>query len=146
MVCLCLLGSYSYISYRVTSQTGAIFNVLPDYAASTIDINEARSRIRDLIWSFVLQIVALCLLYSAQLGIGQLLAALYTRRQSIFIAHLLLDDDENQYTLYHTSAMKLLPSTISHDLSEMNTQLFYLLIGSIYYNGIIGIEKILVEQ
>ena len=93
-----------------------------------------------------MQITALCLLYSAQLGVGQLLAALYTRRQSVYIAHLLLDDDENQYTLYHTSALKLLPSIISHDLAEMNTQLFYLLIGSIYYNGMIGIRNILVEQ
>jgi hypothetical protein len=76
--------------------------------------------------------------YSLQLGIGQFLGALYTRRQSAFISRLLLDDDENQYTLYHTSTLKLLPNIISHDLGELNVQLFYLLIGSIYYNGLIG--------
>jgi hypothetical protein len=56
----------------------------------------------------------------------------------MYIARLLLDDDENQYTLYHTSTLKLLPNILSHDLSELNVQLFYLLFGSIYYNGIIG--------
>lgn len=129
---------YTYISYRVTVQIGAIFNVLPDYAASSIDINEGRSRIRRLIWSFLLHILGLVILYSIQLGLGQLLGALYTRRQSIYLSRLLLDDDENQYTVYHTSTLKLLPNIISHDLAEMNVQLFYLLIGSIYYNGIIG--------
>ena len=125
----------------MTVQTGAIFNILPDYAASTIDINGGQSRIRSLIWDLVLQIVSLSILYSAQLGIGQLLSALYTRRQSTYIARLLLDDDENQYTLYHTSTLKLLPNIISHDLAEMNVQLFYLLVGSIYYNGFIGIKN-----
>ena len=120
-------------------QTGAIFNILPDYAASRIDIVEGRSRIQTLIWDFSLQIIGLSVLYSAQLGVGQLLSALYTRRQSDYIARLLLNDDENQYTLYHASALKLLPNIISHDLGEMNVQLFYLLIGSIYYNGFIGI-------
>lgn len=127
-------------------QTGAIFNILPDYAASKTTIAQAQARIRELIWGFVLHIVGLSLLYSAQLGIGQLLGALYTRRQSIYIARALLDDDENEYTLYHSSSLKLLPSIISHDLAEMNTQLFYLLIGSIYYNGFIGIRYMSIEQ
>lgn len=82
--------------------------------------------------------MGLVVLYSIQLGLGQLLGALYTRRQSMYISRLLLDDDENQYTIYHTSTLKLLPNIISHDLAEMNIQLFYLLVGSIYYNGIIG--------
>jgi hypothetical protein len=138
---LIILGCYTYISYRLTVQIGAIFNVLPDYAASIIDINEGRFKIRYLIGSFILHIISLTLLYSAQIGIGQYLSALYTRRQSIYISRILLDDDENHYTLYHTSNLKHLPNIISHDLSELNIQLFYLLIGSIYYNGIIGIIK-----
>ena len=101
---------------------------------------EARAKIQHLIVGLILQIVGLTVLYSAQLGIGQLLGALYTRRQSVYLARLLLNDDENQYTLYHTSALKLLPNIISHDLAELNVQLFYLLIGSIYYNGLIGIR------
>lgn len=140
-ICLIILGCYTYISYRLTVQIGDIFNVLPDYAASIIDINEGRLRIRHLIGNFILHIISLTLLYSIQIGIGQFLGTLYTRRQSIYISRLLLDDDENHSTLYHTSNLKLLPNIISHDLSELNIQLFYLLIGSIYYNGIIGIIK-----
>lgn len=130
----------------MTVQTGAIFNILPNYAASRINITEARSQIGALIWGFSLQIIGLSILYSAQLGVGQLLSALYTRRQSVYIAQVLLSDDENQYTLYHASALKLLPNIISHDLAEMNVQLFYLLIGSIYYNGFIGIRYTLNEH
>lgn len=133
-----MLGCYSYVSYRLTAQTGAIFQILPDYAASIINIEEARARLSRLIWDLVLQIIGASVLYSTQLGIGQILGSLYTRRQSLYIARLLLNDDENQYTLYHTSTLKLLPNILSHDLAEMNTQLFYLVVGSIYYNGLIG--------
>lgn len=130
------------MSYRVTVQTGAIFTVMPNYAAKTIDIDQGRSEIRQLIWIYLLHLISLTLLYSAQLGIGQYIGALYTRRQSSYIARLLLDDEEHQYTLYHTTTLKLLPGIISHDLADMNVQLFYLLIGSMYYNGIIGKRKI----
>ena len=132
------MGCYTYISYRLTVQTGAIFRILPDYAASKIDIQEGRSRIARLVWQLLLHIFGLSTLYSIQLCIGQYLAALYTHRQSRYIARLLLDDDENHSTLYHTSTLKLLPNIISHELADLNVQLFYLLIGSIYYNGLIG--------
>lgn len=132
------MAGYTYLSYRQTVQTGTIFGILPNYAASKIDINEARGQVNQLIWGYIFQILGLVVLYSAQLGFGQVLAALYTRRQSVAIARLLLDDDENQYTLYHASPLKLLPNIISHDLAEFNVQIFYLLIGSIYYNGVIG--------
>ncbi|UJR27951.1 hypothetical protein I4U23_009210 [Adineta vaga] len=137
--CLIILGCYTYISYRLTVQTGAIFKILPDYAASTIDINQGRAQIKHLVWQLLLHIIGLSLLYSIQLALGQYLSALYTRRQSRYIARLLLDDDENHSTLYHTSTLKMLPNIISHELAELNVQLFYLLIGSIYYNGILGV-------
>ncbi|CAF1301776.1 unnamed protein product [Adineta ricciae] len=138
-ICLAVIGCYTYISYRLTVQTGAIFRVLPDYAASKIDIQEGRSRIARLVWQLLLHIFGLSALYSIQLCIGQYLAALYTRRQSRYIARLLLDDDENHSTLYHTSTLKSLPNIISHELADLNVQLFFLLVGSMYYNGLIGV-------
>lgn len=114
---------------------------MPNYAAGKIDINEGRKQILHLIWVYLLHLLGLTLLYTAQLGIGQFIGALYTRRQLNYVSRLLLDDEEHQYTIYHTAALKLLPSIISHDLADMNVQLFYLLIGSMYYNGIIGKRK-----
>ena len=141
---LLILGAYTYLAYRLSVQTGAIFNILPDYAASRINIEEGRFRMRQLVGGFILQIVSVNVLYSMMVSIGQILGTLYTRRQSIYLARLLLDDDDDdkhQYTIYHTSTLKLLPSIISHDLAELNVQLFHLLIGSMYYNGIIGMIR-----
>ena len=125
-------------------QTGAIFQILPDYAASRTDIHEGRSRMRQLVGGFISQIIGVNVLFSIIMSTGQVLGTLYTRRQSIYIARLLLDDDddnENQHTIYHTSTLKLLPSIISHDLAELNAQLFHLLVGSMYYDGMIGMIK-----
>lgn len=115
---------------------------MPNYAAGKIDINEGRTQILHLIWVYLLHLFGLTLLYTVQLGVGQFIGTLYTRRQLNYVSRLLLDDDEHQYTIYHTAALKLLPSIISHDLADMNVQLFYLLIGSMYYNGIIGKRNI----
>lgn len=133
-----ILGGYSYISYRFTVQTGDIFSVMPNYAASKIDINQGRKEISRLVWIYLLYLFGLTFLNAIQLSLGQFLGAIYTRRQSIYIARLLLDDEEHQYTLYHTTSLKLLPSVNSHDLSELNAQLFYFLMGSMYYHGILG--------
>lgn len=111
---------------------------MPNYSAGKIDIDGGRSQIRHLIWIYLLHLIGLTLLYSVQLGLGQYMGALYTRRQSSYLARLLLDDEEHQYTLYHTTTLKLLPGIISHDLADFNVQLFYLLIGSMYFNGVIG--------
>ena len=138
-MCLIVLVCYTIITYRRTIQTGEIFRVLPNYAASQIDINQSRKQIIDLLWNYLLNLFGLTILYSIQLSIGQYLGSLYTRRQSNYLGRLLLDDDdEHQYTLYRTISFKYLPTLISHDLAEMNVQLFYLLIGSMYFNGILG--------
>ena len=111
---------------------------MPNYASGKIDILQGRKEILGLIWSYLLHLFGLTLLYTIQLSIGQYLSSLYTQRQSNYIGRLLLDDDEYQYTLYNTEKLKYLPGVISHDLADMNVQLFYLLIGSMYFNGMIG--------
>lgn len=137
-MCLIVLGCYTYITYRRTIQTGDIFRVMPNYASGQIDLLHGRKEIVGLIWSYLLYLFGLTFFYTIQLSIGQYLSSLYTRRQSNYIGRLLLEDDEYQYTLYNTARLKYLPGVISHDLADMNVQLFYLLIGSMYFNGMIG--------
>ncbi|CAF1327702.1 unnamed protein product, partial [Didymodactylos carnosus] len=77
-----------------------------------------------------------------QSGSGQLVASLYTQRQVSYIGKYLLDTTTtaNHNLLYYSSKkLKQLPQILSHDLFELNKNLFYLLSGTIYYNGIIGV-------
>jgi len=125
-----LLGLYVYVNYRLVSQTGTIFRVLSDYAASNISITIAKQRLKSEGVILMLHIISLTLLSSAHIGGGQLIASLSTQRQMSYIGKLLLTYD----TMYH-SQNKLLPSIISHDLANFNENLFYFLFGSIYFNG-----------
>ncbi|CAF1494831.1 unnamed protein product [Adineta steineri] len=131
LCCFLLLSLYSYISYGLATQTGTIFRVLNDYAASNITITEAQERIKSQSVILILRITSATILVSAEVAGGQLIASFYTQRQASYIGKLLLNDN----TMYH-SQHTLLPNIISHDLAELNTNLFYLLFGSIYFNGL----------
>jgi hypothetical protein len=85
--------------------------------------------------------VATPALFSLTVGGGQILATLYTRRQMVYLTRLLLDRSMDEYennVLYHSKHMTAIPNFLSHDIAELNTQLFYLIIGHVYYTGIIG--------
>ncbi len=80
-------------------------------------------------------------LFSLTVGGGQILATLYTRRQMVYVSRLLLDapvDDHENNLLYHSRHMVAVPNFLSHDIAELNSQFFYLIIGHIYYTGLIG--------
>ncbi len=75
--------------------------------------------------------------YSAQIGCGQLIGSLYFQRQLTYISRLLLNNHDA--SLYHISnTLDQLSNILSHELLEFNVHLFYLLFGSIYFNGILG--------
>jgi hypothetical protein len=121
----------------LASQTGSIFSVLSDYTSGKIDIEAAKVRLRQGIPGIILQFIGYTVFYSAQIGCGQLIGSLYTRRQLSYISRLLLND--NDPSLYHISNnLNQLPNILSHELAEFNVHLFYLIFGSIYFNGILG--------
>ena len=111
--------------------------MLSDYTSDKIDIETAKARLRQGIPWLILQFIGYTIFYSAQIGCGQFIGSLYTRRQLAYISRLLLNDHDT--ILYHLSnTLDQLPNILSHELAEFNTHLFYLLFGSIYFNGILG--------
>jgi hypothetical protein len=131
------LGAYSYLSYRLASQTGSIFSVLSDYTSNKTDLETAKKRLRQEIPPLVLQMIGYTVFYSAQIGCGQLIGSLYFQRQLTYISRLLLNNHDA--SLYHISnTLDQLSNILSHELLEFNVHLFYLLFGSIYFNGILG--------
>jgi hypothetical protein len=91
--------------------------------------------------SYIILMIATPALFSLTVGGGQVLATLYTRRQMVYLTRLLLDGSTDEYQnnlLYHSRHLIAIPNFLSHDIAELNSQFFYLIIGHIYYTGIIG--------
>ena len=136
-----MLGVSTYCTYRFTKQTASLYSVLSDYSSSLITLAEAKQSIKSNIVIYVILMVATPASFSLATGGGQILATLYTRRQMIYIARLLLDGAVDGYEnnlLYHSRHMTAIPNILSDDIAELNSQFFYLIIGHIYYTGVIG--------
>lgn len=106
-----------------------------------ISLDEAKQLVKSNIVSYVILMIATPTLFSLTVGSGQMLATFYTRRQMIYITRLLLDGSTQEYEnnlLYHSRHITAIPNFLSHDIAELNSQFFYLIIGHIYYTGIIG--------
>lgn len=136
-----MLGLSTWCTYRFTKQTASLYNVLSEYSSSLISLDEAKQTIKSNIAAYVTLMIATPTLFALATGGGQVLATLYTQRQMIYLARLLLDrssDEDVNNLLYHSKHMQMIPNILSHDIAELNRQFFYLLIGHIYYTGIIG--------
>jgi len=138
---LTVLGVSTWCTYRFTKQTASLYSVLSDYSSSLISLDQAKQSIKSNIVSYVILMVATPALFSLTVGGGQVLATLYTRRQMVYVTRLLLDGSTDEYennVLYHSRHMTAIPNFLSHDIAELNSQFFYLIIGHVYYTGIIG--------
>jgi hypothetical protein len=138
---LAVLGVSTWATYRFTKQTASLYTVLSDYSSSLISLDEAKQSIKSNIVSYVILMVATPALFSLTVGGGQILATLYTRRQMVYLTRLLLDEIKDEYennVLYHSRQMTAIPNCLSHDIAELNSQLFYFIFGHVYYTGIIG--------
>ncbi|CAF0979834.1 unnamed protein product [Adineta ricciae] len=137
IVTLLLLGISTWCTYRFTKQTASLYNVLSDYSSSLISLDSAKQRITSDIVGYAILTIATPTLFSLTVGGGQTIASLYSRRQMIYLVDFLLDGNDNNL-LYHSRHLTQIPSFISHDISELNSQLFYFIFGHIYYTGVIG--------
>ncbi len=138
---LAVLGVSTWCTYRFTKETASLYSVLSDYSSNSISLAEAKQSIKSNIVNYIILMVATPALFSLTVGGGQILATLYTRRQMVYLTRLLLDRSMDEYennVLYHSKHMTAIPNFLSHDIAELNTQLFYLIIGHVYYTGIIG--------
>ena len=136
-----ILGVSTWCTYRFTKQTASLYNVLSEYSSNLISLADAKQTVKSNIAAYVVLMIATPALFALATGGGQVLATLYTRRQMIYIARLLLDRSAGQVAnnlLYHSKHMEVIPNFLSHDIAELNSQFFYLIIGHIYYTGIIG--------
>ena len=114
-----------------------MYSVLSDYSSDLITIAQAKQSIKSNLLSYFLLTFATPAFFALTVAGGQILATLYTRRQMVYLTHFLLQSNENQL-LYHSEGMKMIPNALSHDIAELNSQVFYLLFGHIYYTGLIG--------
>ena len=138
---LTVLGVSTYCTYRFTKQTASLYSVLSDYSSSLITLADAKQSIKSNIAAYVSLMIATPALSALASGGGQVLATLYTRRQMIYVVRLLLDrstDQDANNLLYHSRHIEAIPNFLSHDIGELNSQFFYLIIGHIYYTGVIG--------
>jgi hypothetical protein len=138
---LAVLGASTWCTYRFTKETAALYSVLSDYGSSTISLDQAKQSIKSNITSYVVLMVATPALFSLTVGGGQLIATLYTRRQMIYLARLLLDGPREEYEnnlVYHSKHIVAIPNFLSHEIAALNSELFHLIFGHVYYTGIIG--------
>jgi hypothetical protein len=125
LLTLGVLGASTWTTYVFTKQTASLYSVLSDYSSGSISIAEAKELIKSSITSYVILMVATPALFSLTAGGGQVLSTLYTRRQMVFLARLLLDGGTDEYennVLYHSRHMTAISNFLSH----------------VYYTGIIG--------
>ena len=141
LLTLAVLGASTWSSYRFTKQTASLYEVLSNYASGSVSLTQAKDSIKSDITSYVILMIATPALFSLTVGGGQLLATLYTRRQMVFFARLLLDGPLQMYQnnlLYHSRRMTTIANVLSHDIAELNRDVFHLIFGHVYYMGIIG--------
>lgn len=144
MVTLAVLGVSTWCTYRFTKQTASLYNVLSDYSSNLTSAENAKQSIKSGIAGYIVLMIATPTLFSLTVAGGQTIAALYTRRQTAYLARLLLDRSDDQIdnnVLYHSRHISALPNVFSHDIAELNSQLFYFIFGHVYYAGVIGMLR-----
>ncbi len=136
-----MVGIATWTFYAFIDRTAALYNGLSGYASGSISLNEAKQSVKSDIVSYILIVVATAVSYSLSTGGGRVLASLYTRRQLDYLSRLLLDDFGAEHAnnlLYHSRHMSGIPNFLSHKIAELNTEVFNLLFGQVYYVGIIS--------
>lgn len=135
---LVVLGLSTWTTYLFTKQTASLYSVLSDYASNLLTLVQAKQSIQSNIAGYLLLMIATPALFASTVAGGQILATLYTRRQITYFTHLLLGRNDDNQLLYHSEQMATIPNALSHDIAELNSQVFYLIFGHIYYTGLIG--------
>jgi hypothetical protein len=136
-----MVGIATWTFYAFIDRTAALYNGLSGYASGSISLNEAKQSVKSDIVSYIIIVVATAVSYSLSTGGGRVLASLYTRRQLDYLSRLLLDDFEGEHAnnlLYHSRHISVIPNFLSHKIAELNTEVFNLLFGQVYYVGIIS--------
>jgi hypothetical protein len=136
-----MVGIATWTFYDFIDRTAALYNGLSSYAGGSVSLTEAKQLVTSDIVSYIFIVMATPASYSLSTGGGRVLASLYTRRQLIYLSRLLLDDFQDEYAnnlLYHSRHMSGIPNFLSHDIAELNTEVFNLLFGQVYYVGIIS--------
>ncbi|CAF3989124.1 unnamed protein product [Adineta steineri] len=135
-----MAGVNTWAFYTFIDRTAALYNGLSSYASGTISLAEAKQSIISDIASYIVIVVVVPTAYSLSAGGGRVLASLYTRRQLNYLSRLLLDDFGEEHPnnlLYYSRHMSEIPNSLSHEIAELNTEIFNLLFGQVYYVGII---------
>ncbi len=137
-----MVGVDTWSFYAFINRTATLYNGLSGYASGSISITEAKQAIKSDIVSYILIVVVVPASYALGAGGGRALASLYTRRQLDYLSRLLLDDfgeeHANNNLLYHSRQISVIPNFLSHEIAELNTEIFNLLFGQVYYVGIIS--------
>ncbi|CAF3874032.1 unnamed protein product [Adineta steineri] len=144
LLSLIMAGVNTWAFYTFIDRTAALYNGLTSYASGTISLTEAKQSIISDIASYIVIVVVVPTAYSLSAGGGRVLASLYTRRQLNYLSRLLLDDFGEEHPnnlLYYSRHMSEIPNSLSHEIAELNTEIFNLLFGQVYYVGIIILFK-----
>jgi hypothetical protein len=136
-----MVGIATWTYYMFTDRTALLYGGLSGYATGSISLDQAKELVKSNLVQYIVILVSALVAYVLAVGGGRVLAALYTRRQLIYLARLLLDNSkkENENNLlYHSRDLSVIPHFLSHDVAQLNTELFNFIFGYIYYSGIIG--------
>ncbi|CAF1281965.1 unnamed protein product [Rotaria sordida] len=132
LLSLIMAGISTWSFYIFVDRTAALYNGLSGYASGSITLDEAKQSIKSDIVSYILIIITIPITYSLSVGGGRALASLYTRRQLNYLSRLLLDAfeiDNANNLLYYSRHMSMIPNFISHEIAELNTEVFNILFG-----------------
>jgi hypothetical protein len=136
-----MAGVDTWSFYVFIDRTAALYNGLSGYASGSISLAEAKQSVKSDIVSYILIVMVIPASYSLSAGGGRVLASLYTRRQLNYLSRLLLDDFGEEYAnnlLYYSRHLSLIPNFFSHEIAELNTEMFNILFGQVYYVGILS--------
>lgn len=146
LVALGLVAVHAYYVYQLAISTASIFSVLGDYAAGDLTIAEGRNIIGNDIGKVIGYNLGSLTAFCIEMGIGQYLAALYSRRQCVHLGAKYIFRSKLLFFYYEACKNKeevltedRIVSLFASDIPEMNSNLFHFLFGSIYYNGIFEI-------
>jgi hypothetical protein len=136
-----MVGIATWTYYMFTDRTALLYSGLSGYGSGSISLDQAKELVKSNLVEYILIIVSTSVSYVLALGGGRVLATLYTRRQLIYLARLLLDNSkkENENNLlYHSRDLSVIPHFLSHDVAQLNTELFNFIFGYTYYPGMIS--------
>ena len=136
-----MVGIATWTFYSFTDRTALLYSGLSGYGTGSISFDQAKDLVKSNLVQYIVIIVAATLSYVLTVGGGRVLATLYTRRQSIYLARLLLDNSGKENAnnlLYHSRDLTVIPYFLSHDIAQLNTELFNFIFGHIYYPGMIS--------